>query len=458
MARKVYYEAPELLASAATYASGRKARRQNIDRSIDRQMEANVAQARLDQGDRQAQMSYERDLAALNYRAQSDQAQMALQRQMNEEDNSRMAAIADANRRATVESQAQDRQASIVEAGLKSGQFYYTPQAEQELANLNASILKVQTASDIAPDVKNKMLDELTGRQRQIQMSPAMRVGAPKPTPKEEFAGTSAFYSPSTKQFYNPGEEGIPDDAVLGNKNRNGQFVPFKTDSKEDESPLGFYGKQENVVKRRTEIQKTLYDVARLEYQSAMERWQKEYDANKPGSWDDGTAADNKKKRQDELLKSVPVFVPPDPAMVERHLQAEIQAAGVQQTQQAQQGAASTPGLNAQFAPEAMATGTAGAVGLGTPGARKPVTTRFQSLQEMTAYLQQRMAEHEAAGGDPMQAPPELEAELMQLEKDEVPILAVRELEQLKAQYPDKSTMPGELKKRVVELLKMAGG
>src|SRR3990167_9497103 len=215
MARNVYYDAPDLLASAATYASGRKQRRANIKDTIANQLTVDQANAKLSQS---AQDTAARTNAADADRIQRE-ARTAFDQQRakeanealllaNREDNARMAQVAEMQNARQLETAAQtqqnnvqNRQHAFVQAGLKSGSLYYTPHQTQELANINNSITKVQTQDDIDPDVRNQMLDTLFSNRERITLSPAMRPAPPEST-GEQMNGKNAPWSPSQQRFY----------------------------------------------------------------------------------------------------------------------------------------------------------------------------------------------------------------------------------------------------------------
>jgi hypothetical protein len=397
MARNVYYEAPTLLAAAAQHAAAQKQRRENLDKSVDRTLEASVAQARLGQDQQQLEYGAARDAAMMNQRDR----EAALEFAAAQDRNTRLEQTAAADRAMQLQSQ----RSGWVNAGLKAGQLRYTPQQTEEMNTIDNQISQVQVDDEIAPDLKNQMIDQLMERRDRIRLTPAMVTQPPPPTPAEKSRSSTALYSPTTKRFYDHDDPEVPEDAVLAPMDRNGvvkPIMPKEQAEPKDFSAAGYYSKHENVVKRRDEISDVLTRRAQAIHAANVSQWEQRLKALTPTADDPDDVIKAKEQKRQELMNQMPALQMPTAAEIDAELRREMAASGIAPTRQPAQVTA-----DLDFAPQQAQQPVEAPVPPPPAPQAPPAPMRPAATPQEIQPLRDRMAAIEAKypGRTPLQYP-----------------------------------------------------
>jgi hypothetical protein len=300
--------------------------------------------------------------------------------------------------------QLQSQRSSWVNAGLKAGQLRYTPQQTEEMNTIDNQISQVQVDDEIAPDLKNQMIDQLMERRDRIRLTPAMVTQPPPPTPAEKSRSSTALYSPTTKRFYDHDDPEVPEDAVLAPMDRNGvvkPIMPKEQAEPKDFSAAGYYSKHENVVKRRDEISDVMMRQALAVHDAAVKQWEAKVKALTVGDNDDEESSRAKEQQRQQLLSERPVFTPPRAAEIDAELRREMAAAGIAPTRQPAQVTA-----DLDFAPQTQQPVEAPVPPPPAPQA-PPAPMRPAATPQEIQPLRDRMAAIEAKypGRTPLQYP-----------------------------------------------------
>ncbi len=277
-----YGPSPETLGAYAFSGSAAKATRENLQRAAEMRQNAAQFNAQLRQ--------HATDRAVNQYDRQQSREATLLQQQMEGESYAlknqfelQQSQEANANKLQIEQMQQQGMRAQkydeMVQAGLKDGTLFHTPQQKQQMAELQRSIGEIYADTSIAPEQQDAMADRQYKRMRGIV--PAVRSQEDVPVPLTgRLAESTAIWTADGRMI--PGSERSPQPGEwIGTQvTRNGSQQTKWEQVPQAKPPTDDWNAPKFIAQQREIIRNGLVNQRNSEYDRELRTWeakQKQY-------------------------------------------------------------------------------------------------------------------------------------------------------------------------------------